>query len=186
MAALINLLFPFFLVYLKLNGGIWKLKGRLQTAKKQSRLLVGLYDLYFSKYGGFVGLSSQIDGEPCFPHGPYGVFISSGARIGRNVVIFQHVTIGSDSLFDSEDQGSPVVGDGCYLGAGAKIIGKVLVGRNCRVGANAVVYSNLDDNSVAVQAPTRVIKKSSLDNRYITYRSGKKVYFADGSWTPFR
>lgn len=184
MSVLINLLFPFFLVYLKLSGGIWKRKGVLQLAKKQNRLLVGLYDQYFAKYGAFVGLASQFDGEPCFPHGPYGVFISSGAIIGKNVVVFQHVTIGSDSLVDSVDQGSPTVGDRCYFGAGAKVIGKVSIGRNCRVGANAVVYRDLEDNSVAVQSSTRVIKKSALDNRFITYRSGKKVYFDNGSWKP--
>jgi len=60
---------------------------------------------------------------PSFPHGAYGIFISGGAEIGANAVIFQQVTIGSNTLPDSNGRGAPRLGDDCYIGAGAKLVG---------------------------------------------------------------
>ncbi len=174
---------PVFLAYyLKKHGGIWNLKRHLQCQARSSGLLLYLYDEYFAWYGSYVGLQSQFAGEPCFPHGPYGVFISGGSKIGRNPVIFQHTTIGSDSLPGSGDEGSPTIGDNVYIGTGARIIGNIQVGDNCRIGANAVVYDDMPPHSVAVQSPTRVIRKSRLDNRYFTVRNGHWVYFDNGHW----
>ncbi|MCI8917100.1 MAG: serine acetyltransferase [Oscillospiraceae bacterium] len=117
-------------------------------------------------YGSYVGVDSKIAGRPYFPHGCVGVFISNDAVIGRDAVIFQQVTIGSNTLPDSKRPGSPVIGDGVYLGAGAKVIGGITVGDCCRVGANAVVVRDLPPHSVAVCAPTQVIQKAGLDNTF--------------------
>ena len=163
-------------------GGIWELKEHLVKANVPNERLVEIYDAYFSRTGSWIGYSSQFDGIPCFPHGCYGIFISGGAKIGRNAVIFQHVTIGSNSLNDSARTGSPTIGEAVYIGAGAKIIGEITIGNNCRIGANAIVYKDMPPNSVAVQSPTRMIQKNNLDNRYYTIRKGKRVYFKDGSW----
>ncbi len=112
-------------------------------------------------------MDAQIPYDPCFPHGVLGVFISNGAKLGRDCVIFQQVTIGSNTLSDSVGAGAPTLGDRVYIGAGAKIIGNITIGDNCRIGANAVVYQDMPPNSVAVCAPTRIIQKECLDNRYI-------------------
>ena len=56
------------------------------------------------------------------------------------------------------------------------------MGDNCRIGANAVVYKNLPPHSVAVQASTRIIQKSNLDNRFYSKRGGKWVCYQDGKW----
>lgn len=182
---LAKLLFPLFLAGLKLSGrSIWSFKAELQRCRRANPLLLAFYDQYFARYGSWIGLASRIAGEPCFPHGPYGVFVSGGARLGANTVIFQQVTIGSDSLADSADAGSPQIGDNVYIGTGAKVIGKVTVGDNCRIGANAVVYSDIPANSVAVQSPTRVIRKHSLDNRFLSFRRGRWVAFDRGAWKP--
>ena len=175
---------PFFLLYYLLRyQGIWGFKRKLFTASKPSSRALQAYNAYFSSYyGGYIGCESELEGELCFPHGPYGVFISSGSKIGKNVVIFQQVTIGSNSLYGSDKAGSPVIGDNVYIGAGAKIIGKIVIGENCRIGANAVVYEDMPASSVAVQSPTRIINKSNLINRYYTYRNGIRVYFNNGTW----
>ena len=123
-----------------------------------------------------------LDGPICFPHGPRGVFISGGARIGKNVVIFQQVTIGSNMLLNTKRPGKPRIGSDVYIGAGAKIIGGVTVGDGCRVGANAVVYNDLPPHSVAIPARTRVIQKTDLDNRHFTLLNGKRCFFRDGEW----
>ena len=97
----------------------------------------------------------------------YGIFISNKAKIGRDCVIFQQVTIGSNTLEDSKHKGYPVIGNNVYIGAGAKIIGNVHIGNNCRIGANAVVVDDVPDNSVVVlERPRIIIRNSVLNNTY--------------------
>lgn len=164
-AVIFALLHPFLRVYIKLRfGDYWALKEHLQ--RRPSPLLRQAYEKYFMGYGSYVGVDSKIAGRPYFPHGCVGVFISNDAVIGRDAVIFQQVTIGSNTLLDSKRPGSPVIGDGVYLGAGAKVIGGITVGDCCRVGANAVVVRDLPPHSVAVCAPTQVIQKAGLDNTF--------------------
>lgn len=171
---------------LKKYGGIWGLKKHLAEHEKPNTRLIRIYEHFFAKSGSWIGYNSKIDSIPFFPHGHLGVFISGGAKLGKNVVIFQHVTIGSNTLNDSKKPGSPTIGDSVYIGAGAKIIGNVTIGDNCRIGANAVVYDDMPPHSVAVQAPTRIIQKNNLDNRFYSMRNGVWVYFNDGRWTEDR
>lgn len=174
-----GILRPFLTAYaLWRYGSVWGLKDHLQ--KHPNKLLELVYGHYFLHKGSFVGLSSQIAGTPCFPHGVQGIFISNTAKLGKDVVIFQQVTIGSNTLPDSGHPGSPVIGDRVYIGAGAKIIGGITVGDGCRIGANAVVYKDMPPNSVAVCAPTRVIQKAEMDNTYRTTLGGRRYYFRDG------
>lgn len=159
------LVHPFLRVYIKLRfGDYWGLKEHLQS--HPSGMLKQAYEKYFMKYGSYVGIGSQIAGRPYFPHGCVGVFISNDAVIGKDAVIFQQVTIGSNTLPDSKHPGAPTVGDGAYIGAGAKIIGGVTVGDHCRIGANAVVVKDMPPHSVAVCAPTQIIQKENLDNTF--------------------
>ena len=78
------------------------------------------------------------------------MFISGDAQIGKACVIFQQVTIGSNRTPGSKHWGAPIIGDNCYIGAGAKIIGNVKIGDNCRIGANAVVTKDVPSNSTIV------------------------------------
>jgi serine acetyltransferase len=57
-----------------------------------------------------------------------------------------------------------------------------LVRNNCRIGANAIVYTDILANSVVVAAPTLIIQKEKLDNRYFTQRENKWVYYDNGYW----
>lgn len=165
------------------HGGIWGLKQHLQSRVQPRAVSIASYDRYWARFGSWIGFNSEFASPPFFPHGPYGVFISGGSAIGRNATIFQHVVVGSNTLRDSKLAGSPTIGDNAYIGAGAIVVGHVTVGDNCRVGAGAVVHENLSDNSVAVQAPTRIIQKSTLDNRFYSQRhDGKWVYMAEGAW----
>jgi serine O-acetyltransferase len=67
-------------------------------------------------------------------------------------VVFEHqVTIGSEKGL------APVLGDDVFVGAGAKIIGGVRVGRGTRIGANAVVISDVPDGATAVGVPARMV-----------------------------
>lgn len=111
---------------------------------------------------------AEFEDIPIFPHGPMGIFISNSAHIGKKCVIFQQVTIGSNMLKDSKNQGAPQLEDNVYIGAGAKLIGNIHVGKNARIGANCIVVKDVPDNSVAVMRGTEIIRKSGeLDNEYV-------------------
>ena len=177
-----SILRPFLTAYAMLRfHSIWGLKAYLQT--HPNRLLRLVYGHYFLRRGCFVGLPSTFAGKPCLPHGWQGIFISNEAKIGRDVTLFQQVTIGSNNLPGSKGEGAPVIGDHVYIGAGAKIIGGVTIGDHCRIGANAVVYTDMPPHSVAVCAPTRIIQKQSLDNTYTTVLDGQTYQFRDGKLT---
>jgi serine O-acetyltransferase len=121
-------------------------------------------------------------GTPCLPHGPKGIFVSGGAQIGTNCVIFQQVTIGSNTLSDTNGFGAPQIGDNCYMGAGAKIVGGITVGNNVRIAANAVVYESVPDNSVVLSGKQVTISREKpMDNRFYSYH-GSWVYFQDEEW----
>lgn len=167
-------------------GSIWHLKILCQSTKTPwiKRILIGLYGLYQYENNSSVAWNSNFQGRPCFPHGMKSIFISGGAVIGRNCVIFQQVTIGSNSLSDSKGTGAPVIGNDCYIGAGAKIVGKVRIGNNVRVGANAVVFSDVPDNAVVMVGEQKMFAKAHpQDNRFYSHHKGW-VFFDDGKWIP--
>ena len=103
------------------------------------------------------------------PHGFDGIHISTNAKIGKGCTIFQHVTIGSNTLPDSKNKGFPVIGDNVFIGAGANIIGGVKIGNNVRIGANCTVTKDVPDNSVVIMSGLKIIKKQQpLVNRFLS------------------
>ncbi|WP_285959077.1 serine O-acetyltransferase [Thomasclavelia spiroformis] len=96
-------------------------------------------------------MGASFESIPIFPHGLYGIIISKNAKIGKNCTIFHQVTIGEGK------DGAPCIGNNCYIGAGAKIIGKIKIGNNVKIGANCVVIEDIPDNSIVVLEKTRII-----------------------------
>lgn len=176
--------------YMLRYRSIWRLRGKMREKCVKgdkvdcNKMICRAYMHYFDKQGSFVGPLAEFAGEPCFPHGPVGVFISNDAKIGRDAVIFQQVTVGSNNLADAKNPGAPTLGDRVYIGAGAKVIGGITVGDGCRIGAGAVVYADMPENSVAVCAPTRIIERDApMDNRHFQKTDdGGRRYFEDGRW----
>jgi serine O-acetyltransferase len=89
-----------------------------------------------------------------------GLFVSHGQatvlsaeRIGANLQVHQGVTVGWDYRGDRR----PIIGDGVFIGAGAKVLGAVTVGDGARIGANAVVVCDVPAGATAVGIPARVI-----------------------------
>lgn len=103
-----------------------------------------------SKWGIDIPRSAEIGAG--FYIGHYGgITISGRARIGSNVNISQLVTIGVSGR--GENRGVPVIGDDVYIAPGAKIFGKIHVGNNVKIGANAVVYKDIPDDAIVVLDP---------------------------------
>lgn len=176
----------FFRIFVGMFGSAWNLKRLcMQTHfPLLKKIFISIWGLYQYENGSSVAWNSYFAGVPCFPHGMKSIFISGGAIIGRNCVIFQQVTIGSNAIPESKGIGAPVIGDNCYIGAGAKIIGNVKVGNNVRIGANVVVYADVPDNCVVLSGEQKnVVREGVLDNRFYSFH-GHWVYFNDGRYFP--
>jgi serine O-acetyltransferase len=172
-------------VLVKTMGGLWKIKEKISKTNSSSpnTLLLFIYEAYLREWGGWIGPYSNFDGQPFFPHGLSGVFIADGTNIGKNCIIMQQVTIGSNTLIDAKKPGQPTIGADCFIGAGAKIIGGIKVGNNCRIGANCVVFTDMPDNSLIVLQSPRVISREGINNRFYKKTSdGNWVYYNDSNW----
>jgi serine O-acetyltransferase len=111
-----------------------------------------------------IGLDARLGSGLMLPH-PNGIVIHEDATIGDDCMIMQQVTVGM--IGDGE---VPVIGNRVYIGAGAKIIGKVIVGDGARIGANAVVLSDVPPNYTAVGIPARIIAPSAEGETQIRRR----------------
>jgi serine O-acetyltransferase len=80
-----------------------------------------------------------------------GITISGRAIIGSNCNIAQNTTIGVSG--SGEKRGVPIIGDNVHIAPGARIFGKISIGNNVKIGANAVVYKDIPDNTVVVLDP---------------------------------
>jgi len=84
------------------------------------------------------------------------IVIGSAARVGSDVVVFNGVTMGNRSVFDTVFR-MPTVGNRVLIGTGAKLVGDVVIGDDARIGANAVVLSSVPPGATAVGNPARII-----------------------------
>lgn len=100
------------------------------------RMAVLRHRLWSAVTGADIPLNSTLGGGLLLPH-PNGVVIHPNAKIGVNCLIFQQVTIGATQ------HGVPTIGGHVDIGAGAKVIGPVIVGDHARIGANAVVREDI-------------------------------------------
>jgi serine O-acetyltransferase len=91
-----------------------------------------------------------------------GVVIGETAEVGKNVTLYQGVSLAGTSL--KREKRHPTLGDNVVVGAGAKVIGAIYIGDNSRIGAGSVVVRDVPPNSVVVGVPGRV-----------TYKDGQRV-----------
>ncbi|MGN7611762.1 serine O-acetyltransferase [Magnetococcales bacterium HHB-1] len=84
-----------------------------------------------------------------------GVVIGETTEIGDNVTIYHGVTLGGTSW--KKGKRHPTLEEGVVVGAGAKILGPITMGRNVRVGSNAVVVKDVPSDSTVVGIPGRIV-----------------------------
>ena len=99
-------------------------------------------------------------GENLFIDHGMGVVIGETSEIGNNVTIYHMVTLGgiSPSIESNEQRNikrHPTLMDNVVVGSGAQILGPVIVGKNAKVGANAVVTKDVSENAVMVGIPAK-------------------------------
>ena len=96
-------------------------------------------------------------GENVFIDHGIGVVIGETAIIGNNVTIYQGVTLGGVSL--NPGKRHPTIEDDVIIGAGAKILGNITIGKGSKIGANSVVVKDVPAFSTVVGIPGKVIKR---------------------------
>ena len=84
-----------------------------------------------------------------------GIVIGETATIGDNCTIYHGVTLGGTGK--DVNKRHPDIGDNVMIGCGAKILGPIKIGNNVKIGANAVVTKDVQDNSTVVGIPGKVL-----------------------------
>jgi serine O-acetyltransferase len=109
--------------------------------------------------------AAQIGRRLFIDHG-LGVVFGETAIVGDDVTIYQGVTLGGTGK--ERGKRHPTIGNNVSIGSGAKLLGNIRIGDNCRIGANSVVLRNVPDNSTIVGVPGHIV-----------LRNGKRVVVTD-------
>jgi serine O-acetyltransferase len=156
-ASLMRLLYGFYNLIFGGHKKKYQILYRLYYKYRNTKLGDYFHYVIESRYNLVLSKKAIIGNNLELVH-PIGIVIGAHVVIGRNVKIFQNVTIGGARLGDAVNETMPKIGDECTIFSGAVIVGNVSIGRNCTIGANSVVTTDIPDNSVAVGSPARVIK----------------------------
>jgi len=95
-----------------------------------------------------------------------GVVIGETSIVGDDVTLYQGVTLGGTGK--EHGKRHPTLEDNVVVGGGAKILGNIVVGKNCRIGAGSVVLRNVPAESTVVGVPGHIV-----------FREGKRVVITD-------
>jgi serine O-acetyltransferase len=119
-------------------------------------------------FNSYVPGSAKIGKGSRFAYGGIGVVIHSDAIIGSGCIIGQGVTIGAKEGYASKIKNKcPIIGDNVYLSAGCRVLGDIEIGSNSIIGANSVVLSSCEKNSVLVGVPAKLLRTSNTEYRAI-------------------
>jgi serine O-acetyltransferase len=141
----------------RINHGLWN-RGFLLMARwlsQVSRFLTGIE----------IHPGAQIGRRLFIDHG-LGVVIGETAIVGDDVTLYQGVTLGGTGK--ERGKRHPTIEDRVVIGDGAKVLGNIVVGTNCRIGAGSVVLRSVPENSTVVGVPGHII-----------FRNGERVVITD-------
>ncbi|MBQ9246523.1 serine O-acetyltransferase [bacterium] len=89
-----------------------------------------------------------------------GVVIGETTIIGDDVLLYQGVTLGGTG--NEHGKRHPTLGNNVVVGSGAKVLGNIEIGDNCRIGAGSVVIDSVPENSTVVGVPGRIVRQKLL------------------------
>jgi serine O-acetyltransferase len=143
--------------FYRMNHWLWNHKFFLlaRWLSQVARLLTGIE----------IHPAAQIGRRLFIDHG-MGVVIGETAVVGEDVTLYQGVTLGGTGK--ELGKRHPTLLNNVVVGGGAKILGNITVGHNCRIGAGSVVLRNVPDDSTVVGVPGHII-----------FREGKRVVITD-------
>ncbi|HET9408487.1 MAG TPA: serine O-acetyltransferase [Candidatus Sulfotelmatobacter sp.] len=95
-----------------------------------------------------------------------GVVIGETTIVGDDVTLYQGVTLGGTGK--ERGKRHPTIEDNVVIGGGAKVLGNITIGQNCRIGAGSVVLRTVPEHSTVVGVPAHII-----------FRNGERVVITD-------
>jgi serine O-acetyltransferase len=132
---------------------VWRLRWLARMLSQLGRWLTGI-EIH---PGAKIGKRFFID------HG-MGVVIGETAEIGDDVTLYHGVTLGGTTW--RKEKRHPTLGNSVVVGAGAKILGPIIVGDNARVGSNSVVVKDVPAGATVVGIPGRIMGPKKTDNKH--------------------
>lgn len=134
--------------------------------RHEMRLLARLVSQFARLFTGVeIHPGAEIGRRLFIDHG-MGTVIGETAIVGDDVTLYQGVTLGGTGK--EKGKRHPTLGNNISIGSGAKLLGNITIGDNCRVGANSVVLRNVPPNSTIVGVPGHIV-----------LRDGKRVVITD-------
>ncbi len=139
----------------------WKYRQIVVDPDNKTSIIKKLFYLYYIKRvdskcqcstGTNLNSGTYFASPPWCVHGLNGIFIGHDLIIGKNLILYQQVTI---------MHGGGKIGDNVLIGAGAKILPEVNIGNNVRIGANCVAVEDLPDNTTVVLPKPRYILRNN-------------------------
>jgi serine O-acetyltransferase len=135
--------------------GVWRMTIRPKLCRAPVSVLYrALFVAVRNFYGIELPFTARIGRRVIFEH-QHGIVVHGNTEIGDDCVIRQGVTLGIRRLDGLND--APVLGRGVDVGAGAKLLGHVVVGDHAQIGANAVVLDDVPPYALAIGVPARVV-----------------------------
>ncbi len=133
---------------------IWihRLAGYLHRGKVP--VLPRLISMFARAVTGIEIHQAAVLGRGLFIDHGMGVVIGETAEVGRNVTMYQGVTLGGTGK--QKGKRHPTIGDNVVIAAGASVLGPITVGANSKVGAGAVVLKDVPPNCTVVGVPGRL------------------------------
>jgi len=148
--------------------GVWAIawyrianKLYLSNFKRLARIIMGLAQIITNID---IHPAAKIGKRVFIDHGT-GVVIGETTIIEDDVLIYQGVTLGGVSLIQGKRH--PTIKKGAVIGAGAKILGNIIIGENAKIGANSVVVKAVPDCSTAIGIPAHVIEKGRCKDPFM-------------------
>ena len=114
-------------------------------------------------------------GQRVFIDHGMGIVIGETAIVGDDCTLYHGVTLGGTSW--NKGKRHPTLENGVVIGAGAKVLGPITIGKNARIGSNAVVVKDVPENATAVGIPARILeeekaKKAAEKAQFSAYAVG--------------
>ncbi len=148
--------------------GVWAIawyrvahKLYVSNFKRSARILMGITQILTNID---IHPAAKIGKRVFIDHG-VGVVIGETSIIEDDVLIYQGVTLGGVSL--THGKRHPTIRKGAVLGAGAKVLGNIIIGEDAKIGANSVVVKEVPNNATAIGIPAHVIEKGRCKDPFM-------------------
>jgi serine O-acetyltransferase len=146
------------LILHRLAHFLWSIKLKLiaRIFSHLARILTGIE----------IHPGAQIGRRFFIDHG-MGIVIGETAIIGDDCTLYHGVTLGGTTW--KKGKRHPTLKDNVVIGAGAKVLGPITLGNNSKVGSNAVVVTDIPNDSTAVGIPAKIIESGEKLKKFSAY-----------------